>query len=138
MEVSCINAVHNRACLVSLALGHHAPEAGVQGEMGWFLPINKQWMSLYRFCCRLFQMSDDIILRKFLNGHRISEILDPLRWLNNLSWNEEGRNWVLFCFQQFRSYCDEIETWYQEEIPYKGSFSCRRTIDSPPQCRTFI
>ena len=50
MEVSCMNAVHNRACPVSLALGHHAPKAGVQGEMGWFLPIDKQWMSISRFC----------------------------------------------------------------------------------------
>ena len=58
-EFSCINAVQNRACQVFLGLGRYAPNAGVQGEMGWFLPIHKQWMSISRFRCRLSQMSED-------------------------------------------------------------------------------
>ena len=54
----------------------------------------------------------------------------------------EGRKELgLRRFQQLRSYRDEIETRNREEIPSnssKGSFSCRKTIDSPPQRRTFI
>ena len=56
-EFSCINAVQNRACRVFLGLGRYAPNAGVQDEMGWFLPIHKQWISISRFRCRLSQMS---------------------------------------------------------------------------------
>ena len=63
-EFSCINAVQNRACRVFLGLGRYAPNAGVQGEMGWFLPIHKQWMSISRFRCRLSQMSEDRLPRK--------------------------------------------------------------------------
>ena len=31
---------------------------------------------------------------------------------------KEGRNWFLCCLQQLRSYCNKIETWNQEKIPF--------------------
>ena len=63
-EFSCINAVQNRACRVFLGLGCYAPNAVVQGEMGWFLPIRKQYMSISRFHCRVSRMSEDRLPRK--------------------------------------------------------------------------
>ena len=64
--------------------------------------------------------------------------------LSPLEGRKEGNFGVSRRFQQLRSYRDEIETRNRKEIPFSlsivpvGSFSCRRTIDSPPQRRTCI
>ena len=73
-EFSCINAVQNRECRVFLGLGRYAPNAGVQDEMGWFLPIHKQWMSISRFRCRLSQMSEDRLPRKIFKWALVQNV----------------------------------------------------------------
>ena len=65
------------------------------------------------------------------------------RFISMHIYKKKGRNWVLSCFQQLRSYRDDRNPEPGRNSllftnSSKGSFSCRRTIDSPPQCRTFI
>ena len=63
-KFSCINTVQNRVCQVFRGLGRYATNAGVQVEMGWFLPIHKQLMSIARFSCQLSYMGEDRLPRK--------------------------------------------------------------------------
>ena len=37
-SMSCINAVQNRACRYFLGLGRYAPNAAINGDMGWLSP----------------------------------------------------------------------------------------------------
>ena len=61
---SYINEVHNKACRVHLGIGWYAPNAGVQGKMGWELLFDRQWLSISKFHFRLPQMSEDRLARK--------------------------------------------------------------------------
>ena len=63
-KFSCINTVQKRVCQVFWGLGRYATNAGVQVEMGWFLPIHKQLMSIARFPCQLSYMGEDRHPRK--------------------------------------------------------------------------
>ena len=57
---------------------------------------------------------------------------------------KEERNGFLQCFQQLRSYHDEVETRNKDEIHFSswivpmGLSVAEGAIDSPPQCPTFI
>ena len=58
-EFSHVTTVHNRACRFFLGLGMSAPEAAIQGDMGWPQPICHQWASISRLWCRLSKMPAD-------------------------------------------------------------------------------
>lgn len=64
-EFSHVNAIHNRACRFYLGLGKSAPEAALQGDMGWPKPISHQWVSVSRMWCRLGKMPETRINRRF-------------------------------------------------------------------------
>ena len=56
---------------------------------------------------------------------------------------QRKEDFFLHRFQQLRSYRGETELGTRKKFPSlhdlsKGTFSCRRTIDTPPQRRTFI
>ena len=42
-EFSCISSVQHHACRFYLGLGRYAPNAAVQGDMGWPSPSQRQW-----------------------------------------------------------------------------------------------
>ena len=54
---SGIDAIHNRACRFFLGVGKYTPNAAVQGDMGWPLPIYHQWSAIIRFWKRLEGMN---------------------------------------------------------------------------------
>ena len=43
-EYTCINAVQNRAGRFFLGVGKYTPNIAVNGDIGWSLPITKQWL----------------------------------------------------------------------------------------------
>ena len=47
-SISCVNAVQNRACRYFLGLGRYAPNAAVNGDMGWVGSEHKQWRCIVR------------------------------------------------------------------------------------------
>ena len=47
-QFTCINAVHNKACLYVLGVGKYTPNAAVHGETGIFLPIVDEWIKINR------------------------------------------------------------------------------------------
>ena len=48
-EFSSINTVQNRACRYFLGVGKYTPTAAVQGDMGWYVPLHKQFLGVTRF-----------------------------------------------------------------------------------------
>ena len=48
---SCIDAVQNRACRYFLGLGKYAPNTSINGDMGWSMPQQKQWICVIRHWC---------------------------------------------------------------------------------------
>ena len=46
--ISSISAVQYRACRFFLGLGRYAPNAAVNGDMGWPAPEHRQWMCITR------------------------------------------------------------------------------------------
>ena len=63
-SISCINAVQNRACRYFLGLGRYAPNAAVNGDMGWVGSEHKQWRCIVRKWCRLMNMSDSNLAKR--------------------------------------------------------------------------
>ena len=57
-SISSINAVQNRACRYFLGLGRYAPNAAINGDMGWPAPEHRQWMCVTRKWCRLANFDD--------------------------------------------------------------------------------
>lgn len=60
-EFACINAVHNRASRFFLGVGKYAPNAGVNGDMGWLPAGIRQWKTVISHWFRLNAMDDDRI-----------------------------------------------------------------------------
>ena len=58
-EYSAINAVQHRACRFFLGLGKYAPNAAVNGDMGWTPPIVKQWKTVISHWARLNKMDNN-------------------------------------------------------------------------------
>ena len=48
ISISSISAVQNRACRFFLGLGRYAPNAAVNGDMGWPATEHRQWMCITR------------------------------------------------------------------------------------------
>ena len=63
-SVSCVNAIQNRACRYFLGLGRYAPNAAVNGDMGWPAPEHKQWVCVTRRWCRLAQLDSSLLANK--------------------------------------------------------------------------
>ena len=57
--MSCINAVQNWACRYFLGLGRYAPNAAINGEMGWLSPEHSQ--CIVRKWCRLVNMDGSLL-----------------------------------------------------------------------------
>ena len=62
--MSCIDAVQNRACCYFLGLGRYAPNAAINGDMGWLSPEHSQWMCIIRKWCRLVNMDKSLLAKK--------------------------------------------------------------------------
>ena len=69
MSMSCINAVQNRACRYFLGLGRYAPNAAINGDMGWLSPEHSQWMCIARKWCRLANMDESLLAKKIFLSH---------------------------------------------------------------------
>ena len=67
-SVSCISAVQNRACRYFLGVGRYAPNAAVNGDMGWSAPEHKQWICVTRKWCRLTNMADSRLAKRVFSG----------------------------------------------------------------------
>ena len=67
--MSCINAVQNRACRYFLGLGRYAPNAAINGDMGWLSPEHSQWMCITRKWCRLVNMDESLLTKKIFHSH---------------------------------------------------------------------
>ena len=63
-SVSCVNAIQNRACRYFLGLGRYAPNAAVNGDMGWPAPEHKQWVCVTRRWCRLAKLDSSLLANK--------------------------------------------------------------------------
>ena len=68
-SMSCINAVQNRACRYFLGLGRYAPNADINGDMGWLSPEHSQWMCIARKWCRLANMDESLLAKKIFLSH---------------------------------------------------------------------
>ena len=63
---SCIDAVQNRACRYFLGLSNYAPNTAINGDMGWSLPQQKQWICVIRHWCKLTSMDNTLLTKTFL------------------------------------------------------------------------
>ena len=63
-EYKCIQAVQHRACRFFMGLGKYTPNVGIIGDMGWTLPIQRQWICVTRQWCRLINMDNARINKK--------------------------------------------------------------------------
>ena len=110
--------------------------------------IIRQMVDLVIATVMMMMMMVMIMLMMKMVMMMVTKTMKMTMMMNMVMVVEERREGIRYYFQQLRSYRDEIETRNREEIPYSsrivpgdlsvGSFSCRRTIDSPPQRRTFI
>ena len=94
-EYNCINNVHNRACRYFLGVGKYTPNAAVHGDMGWKLPIQRQWFTVCRQWCRFVNM----------DASRINKII--FLWCVDKA-NNKKRNWVY----HFHNYLCSINLQY--------------------------
>jgi len=86
-EFSCISSVQHRACRFFLGVGRYAPNAAVQGDMGWKPPTQRQWICVMRQWCRLVNMPE----------HRISKKV--FGWAHNKAVYGNTKNWVHYVIQ---------------------------------------
>ena len=68
-SISSISAVQNCACRFFLGLGRYAPNAAVNGDMGWPAPEHRQWMCITRKWCRLVNLDESLITEKVFKAH---------------------------------------------------------------------
>ena len=68
-SISSISAVQNRACRFFLGLGRYAPNAAVNGDMGWPAPEHRQWMCITRKWCRLVNLDESFTTKKVFKAH---------------------------------------------------------------------
>ena len=61
-----MNKIQNRASRYYLGLHPKAPIAGLQGDMGWFLPKYKHIIALFKTWNRLTKLKTDRIVSKVL------------------------------------------------------------------------
>ena len=47
-----------------LGLGRYAPNAAINGDMGWLSPEHSQWMCIARKWCRLVNMDESLLAKK--------------------------------------------------------------------------
>ena len=67
-SMSCINAVQNRACRY-FSYFRYAPNAAINGEMGWLSPEHSHWMCIARKGCRLVNMDQSLLAKKIFLSH---------------------------------------------------------------------
>ena len=60
-------SMQNRACCYFLDLGRYAPNAAINGDIGWPAPEHKQWMCVTRKWCRLVNFDDSLLAKKLLS-----------------------------------------------------------------------
>ena len=70
-SISSINAVQNRACRYFLGLGRYAPNAAINGDMGWPAPEHRQWMCVTRKWCRLANSDDSLLAKRIFQSHLV-------------------------------------------------------------------
>ena len=70
-SISSINAVQNRACRYFLGLGRYAPNAAINGDMGWPAPEHRQWMCVTRKWCRLANFDDSLLAKQIFQSHLV-------------------------------------------------------------------
>ena len=81
-EFSCISSVQHRACRFYLGLGRYAPNAAVQGDMGWPSPSQRQWLCVVRHWCNMINMDSARLTKKVF------------RWAHNQALAGNKKNWV--------------------------------------------
>ena len=77
-------------CRYYLGLGKRAPNLAVQGDMGWGLPEEKQWLCVVRMWLRLCNMNDSQIGKKVF------------KWCKSLS-TQKKKNWYFRCENYIRN-----------------------------------
>jgi hypothetical protein len=87
---SCIDAVHNRACRYYLGVNKCTPNSAVQGDMGWKMPLQHQWMAITRQWVRLCLMNPTRLTKRvFLWAHDVAQL-------------KCKKNWVYRCIKYYR------------------------------------
>ena len=78
---SCINAVQNRASRYFLGLGKRAPNLATQGDIGWRLPEDRQWLCIVRHWLRLCNMNDTRMCKKVFQWCKMHASLRTKNWI---------------------------------------------------------
>ena len=65
---SCIDAVQNRACRYFLGLGKYAPNTAINGDMGWPMPQQRQWICVIRHWCKLTNMNNTLLTKRIFTA----------------------------------------------------------------------
>ena len=60
---SCNDAVQNRACKYFLGLGKYAPNTAINGDMGWSMPQQRQWICVIKRWCKLTNMNNTLLTK---------------------------------------------------------------------------
>ena len=77
---SCIEAVQHRACRYYLGLGKKAPNRAVEGDMGWHLPEQRQWLCILRHWFRLCNMNVNTLCSKIFRWSIMKASLNIKNW----------------------------------------------------------
>ena len=77
---SCIDAVQYRACRYYLGLGKRAPIRAIQGDMGWKLPYERQWLCIIRHWLRLSNMDSSKLSSKIFTWSVLKASLNVKNW----------------------------------------------------------
>ena len=77
---SCIEAVQRRACRYYLGLGKKAPNRAVEGDMGWRLAEERQWLCILRHWFRLCNMNVNALCSKIFRCSIMKASLNINNW----------------------------------------------------------
>ena len=100
-EYSTINAVHHRACRFFLGIGKYAPNAAINGDMGWIPPSVRQWKTVLNHWFRLNNMEHGRLnnhIFRWANRHKDSRKNLCFRVENELT---RDANVSLVCDQSY-------------------------------------
>jgi len=103
-EHASVNAVQRRACQHLLGVGRFTPTAAINGDMGWTLPSERQWLAVSRVWYRCCTMRHDRVNSRIF------------RWGNNAA-DARSRN---LCFR-VRHQLDTLGLGhYLSDAPFLG------------------
>jgi hypothetical protein len=124
-EFKCVNNVFYRANRYFMAVGKYMPNLAVLGEMGWEVPLIKQWANVVRYWHKLNRMDIARLPRKYMEGmksrntawyKRLKDKLDNLRLLHITDHNYMKTRSKKYVVQEVKtSLSSEIESdWYDK------------------------